>query len=67
MPLQHPQDSRTVDTSPVQTHLVKELVSKLNQHHENAALPLTGETYRKKFTALLYLEEDVHNKLLKDK
>ena len=35
------------------------------QHH--AALPLTRENYKKKFTALVYLEEEVHNKLLKDK
>ena len=42
-------------------------VSAHHQHLKDAALPLTRENYRKKFTALLYLEEEVHNKLLKDK
>ena len=36
-------------------------------YHRDAALPLTRENYKKKFTALLYLEEEVHNKLLKEK
>ena len=33
----------------------------------DAAIPLTRESYKRKFTALLYLEEDVHDKLLKEK
>ena len=58
-------DTSRVQLIPVKLKLTRESPS--DKYRSDAALPLTRENYKKKFTALLHLEEDVHNKLLKEK
>ena len=70
MPQQKSRAPPTMDTSRVQLTPVKFKLTRASasdKYRSDAALPLTRETYKKKFKALLRLEEDVHNKLLKEK
>lgn len=60
----------TMDTSHVKlipAKLKLTRASPSDKYRSDAAPPLTRENYRKKFIALLHLEEEVHNKLLKEK